>query len=115
MTRTEIEQLTALMDEERAKLLRGDLRGVTVLTPQKERLAARLAGGTAPADPGALAELGRAARRNAALLAAAIGGVKAARARLAAARHGAGALDIYDQSGQRQKVGAGPARVERRA
>jgi flagellar biosynthesis/type III secretory pathway chaperone len=108
--------LDTLLGRERAALQTGDMAFLSLLAEDKLRLAQRLAGlPPGAADAAALARLRDAARHNDRLLRAALAGLRAARARLDAARRGGPALDTYDQGGQRQSLGAAPRWLERKA
>jgi YD repeat-containing protein len=83
----------------RAALCTGELAAVAALLPELERAASAL-----PADAAALAAIGREARRNVPLFAAAARGLRAARARLAEIAAARGTMQTYDGQGRRQTV-----------
>jgi flagellar biosynthesis/type III secretory pathway chaperone len=111
-----LDDLDALLAQERRCLGTGDTVGLTALAADKARLVDRIA--TLPADAADAAMLARlrdAARRNDRLLAAALSGLRAARTKLEIVRRGGPALDTYDRGGQRHSLGSPARRVERKA
>lgn len=103
-------RLESLLDETRDALLAGDLSRLGALADRTEQaLAASSPAGLA--EPGRLRDL---SRRNEALLAAAIRGVKAARRR-AVEVAGHGRFATYDAQGKRADMGAPAAALVRRA
>ncbi|HBG98193.1 MAG: hypothetical protein JKP98_01625 [Rhodobacteraceae bacterium] len=108
-------ELDALLDRERRALRAGDVAALAALADDKARLAEALA--DLPPDRMDSAALGRlraAARHNDRMLAAALSGLRTARAKLDAARRG-GVMETYDQGGRRQTIGAAIRQVERKA
>lgn len=102
--------LERLLEAERAAIRSGDFAGLERLAAEAERMAGRLG---AEAGPAALQRLRNRAEANRRLLAAAIRGVEAARARLEVIM--SGGLSTYDDRGRTQAL-SGPSRaVERRA
>ncbi|SMH42676.1 hypothetical protein [Maritimibacter sp. HL-12] len=89
--------LDALLDEERAILLAGDLEGIARITADKKRLYARLSVAT-PA-PDRLAALRAKSSRNQQLLRAASRGIEAALERLAALRREPSEMRTYQSDG----------------
>ena len=106
----------ALLERERACLLRGDLSGVAALAREKETLAAAFAEAAGRADPAAIAALRDRAARNRDLLEAAMQGIRRVSARLSAYRQVQRSMDTYDPQGRRATIaGASMHRLERRA
>lgn len=106
-------RLLALLGEERAALLAGDLTALAALADRKEALTDTLESeGAAPRDA---QEITRAAQANQALLQAAMEGLKAASARLDLARSGGPPLSTYGADGRSEIHTADRPRVERRA
>lgn len=95
--------LEKLLDEEREKILRGDVVTVSRLAGQKEALLSRL--DMAKEDAGQLSRLRAKADRNKDLLEAAIRGIQKVMQRLEVLRRGQRPLFTYNQSGQSQKLG----------
>ncbi|MBS9717726.1 flagellar biosynthesis protein FlgN [Pseudohalocynthiibacter aestuariivivens] len=103
----ELLSLEKLLDEERKKILLGDVVNVSRLASQKEALLSRL--GMSAEDAGQLSQLRAKADRNRELLEAAIRGIRNVTQRLEFLRRGQRPLlTTYDQSGQSQNLG-GPA------
>lgn len=100
-----MDDLGRLLERERALILRGDLAGAAALAPLKEAAAPRWG------EAGRLLGL---ARRNGALLRAAIEGLRDAARGRAAAAEARGRLGTYDAQGARAESLPAP-RVERRA
>jgi hypothetical protein len=109
-------RLAGLLEEERGQLLAGNSAALFDLARRKaEALAALEALPREAADAAALSALGESARRNEALIGAALRGVAAARTRLAEARETASRLQTYDRSGQRSKLDGSAVSLERKA
>lgn len=108
------EDLAALLAEERARLLAGDLAVVPALIFRKERLLSHLQTGAPPPAP-VLERLKAAAQANQGLLDAALRGVRAARERLESLRAGGAALSTYDARGRAATLTSARPSVERRA
>lgn len=105
----------ALLDRERAALLRGDLGAVAALAREKEALLVRLVPGPG-ADPALLETLRTRAERNQTLLDAALHGIRLVSERLAAYRNVRRAMDTYDPQGRKATIPGDVAhRLERRA
>jgi len=106
------DRLLALLAEERAALLSGDLGALSVLSGRKEALAeileSEVLGQTQARDVAA------AARQNQALLKAAIEGLQAARTRLETARAGGPPLSTYGADGRAQTHSTAKPGLERR-
>ena len=118
MTRDETDTiftaLGSLLERERAALLAGELEQVTELLEEKAQLIDRLA--QIPAEDRRLQELRGKAQRNEHLLESTLEGIRAVAQRLSTIRRLRGALETYDQRGQRLSLpAADPNRVERRA
>ncbi len=106
--------LEALLEEERQALLAGDIGRFATLADRKEALAGRLQG--QDADPATLAALRSRLERNAALLDAALAGIRSVADRLAAMREVREALATYDPRGQRRNIRQAAApRLEKRS
>lgn len=110
-----IAALTALLAAEAEAIRRGALPELGALAARMAELMAAL-----PAAPGSVPahELMRirvAAEANSRLLAAALRGVEAARARMTSIRRAGLRLDTYDSAGRARAVSFAPGSVERRA
>jgi hypothetical protein len=107
-----VADLLALLEDEAAAILAGDLAALDRLAPRKRALADDLLARTPPeADRAAL---GRSAERNARLLRAALAGVRAARDSIARARDGA-AFDSYGKDGAAIRIAPARQSLERKA
>ncbi|MFN6951413.1 MAG: hypothetical protein ACK4NE_02300 [Albidovulum sp.] len=108
-------RLRDLLAREADLIRRGNFADLPDLAARKAGLIELLASASDGADVSALDGLRAASEANGRLLAAALRGIAAARARLAAI-HAAGAgLDTYDRHGRAQRVTFAGGRVERRA
>jgi hypothetical protein len=105
--------LEEILARERRHILQGDIDAVVRLTPEKERLIARLAQGRV--EQGELDRLKEKAERNGALLAAAAQGFKAAQARIAGLARGSDDLATYSSDGNRAGLRARAADFNKRA
>lgn len=105
-------QLHALLEEERAELIAGNLDRLGALTAEKNRLAAAILNGQSAALTPELKDL---CARNQELVAAALKGARAATKRLTELRAVQSRLSTYDQSGQKQTVSATPSALEKKA
>ncbi|OIQ77653.1 hypothetical protein GALL_406500 [mine drainage metagenome] len=117
MTKSEMSAdcaLETLLDAELDAIRRGELSALEDLSTRTENLLESLIAGPMP-DARTLERLRAKATRNAATLAAASRGVRAARRRLAELFQAAEGLDTYDASGRRNGLGANATKVERRA
>lgn len=108
-------KLDALLEQERALLLEGDLEGLGMLLPLKEQMVEMLL-----RDDGAnrqmIQPLEGKLHRNQLLLDGALDGIRAVAKRLADLRHVRSALDTYDERGRKQSVLTPTApKVEKRA
>jgi hypothetical protein len=92
--------LETLLDETRDALLAGDLLRLAALTAQLDQAAPA-------ADPAPLARSRRKAARNAALLEAALKGIRAARRRATELAQ-PGRFSTYDATGRRGALGTDP-------
>ncbi|WP_375551017.1 hypothetical protein [Rhodophyticola porphyridii] len=106
--------LMALLTRQGEDLRNGDLAGLARSTPALAQALEQL-GRTRPAetDEEALQSLRRAARQNAELMAAALRGVKAARAMLA--QKPDASFTGYDATGRTAPIGAARPNLERRS
>ncbi|MBO6603384.1 hypothetical protein [Rhodophyticola sp.] len=106
--------LMALLTRQGEDLRNGDLAGLARSTPALARALEQL-GRTRPAetDEEALQSLRRAARQNAELMAAALRGVKAARAMLA--QKPDASFTGYDATGRTAPIGSARPNLERRS
>ena len=109
-----IAQLDALLETERAALLRGDLQAIADTVAKKEQLIDMLNKGVArPAD---LSGLHHKLRRNQALLDGALQGIRTVAARMAAYRRIRKSMDTYDREGRKLTIPGDISRkVEKRA
>ncbi len=109
-----IAQLDALLETERAALLRGDLQAIADTVARKEQLIGTLNTGVArQAD---LSGLHHKLRRNQALLDGALLGIRAVSARIAAYRQIRKSMDTYDRDCRKLTIPGDISRkVERRA
>lgn len=105
-------ELTRLLDQERAAVLKGDFGALKRLAAKKERLIALLVQGSPVGDQ--LERLRRKAERNHTLLKAAAGGVRSVIDKIENSGAIQTSLETYDKSGRRQDSLNGPASVERR-
>jgi hypothetical protein len=112
---TDFSQLDFLLEQERAFLLEGDLKGLGTLLPAKERLVELLLSNVA-ANRDQITPLEGKLHRNQLLLDGALDGIRAVAARLAALRQVRTALDTYDARGRKQRVEmVASANLEKRA
>jgi hypothetical protein len=100
---TDFTQLDALLEQERAFLLEGDLEGLGKLLPGKEKLVELLLSDTG-VNRDHITPLEGKLERNQLLLNGALDGIRAVAARLAALRQVRSALDTYDARGRKQRV-----------
>ena len=108
--------LDALLEEERAALLRGDLDELEDMHARKSALLDQLHALDAARDADALHDLQAKLTRNHALLDSAMLGIRAVARRLAAVRRVRETLDTYDEDGNKSSVDISIARaVEKRA
>lgn len=107
----DLRRLLKLLDQEHDALCRADLAGLERLMPRKLALLERI--DTVPADSPALQRLGNAARRNARLFEALIGGLNEARHLLAALRNGAQG-QTYGRNGARALLEPPQGQLQRR-
>lgn len=105
--------LLAILDEERSALLKGDYVDLDRLAPEKQKMLAKLP--ELGLSEGYMQRVAHAVRRNQALLAAAIDGMRAAQGRMSTLREQRSSFSTYDKSGQRQNVGTGQSVIERKA
>ena len=108
-------RIEALLEQERAALLSGDLRALGDLAEEKERLFTCLQG-LGPERLDSLRGLHDMASRNQALLDGALQGIRLATARLSAYRRLRKSMDTYDPQGRKTAIpGVVARKVERRA
>lgn len=114
MDKQVLSALDALLDDERAALIAGDLDRIAVLADRKASLVAGLA--DTQDDKEALLPLHHKIKRNQALLDGALEGIRTVTARIAAMRGVNATLETYDRNGRRQTWYAPRGNgVERRA
>ncbi len=108
-----IDALDALLDAEKAAILSANYDALGPIEESKERLLGQLS----PSDNQAatLHRIKSGIEANQALLRAAIKGVAAARARVAALQHVRDEFSIYDQSGRIAKVANRSGTLEKKA
>lgn len=114
----ELRKLGRLLDQEREALRGADFKRIESMAPRKLALIERLESGgisSLSEDERRLGEeIGESVRRNQALIAAALEGVRDAQQLLARARlprrH-----ETYSQNGKRQMISETPGRLERRS
>lgn len=110
-----VAELRTLIDRESDAVRRGAFADLAALGVRKAVLIEALSPmpeGVAPTD---LQALRTACETNGRLLEAALDGIAAARARLAAIRQAGSRLDTYDHAGRAQRVSFAAMTVERRA
>jgi len=107
-------RLDALLETERAALLRGDLKSIALGVAEKERLIAAFEALDAP--QAGLADLQAKLIRNQALFDGALQGIRSVALRIASFRHIRKSMDTYDRQGRKQTIfGDIARRVEKRA
>lgn len=99
----DLTKLEALLEQERAFLLEGDLEGLGTLLPVKEHLMDVLLE-DAEGNREKIMPLEDKLQRNQLLLDGALDGIRVVAARLAALRQVRTALDTYDAQGRKQQV-----------
>lgn len=99
----ELTKLDALLEQERAFLLKGDLQGLGTLLPAKEKLVEILLDGD-EAHRDQIVPLEVKLQRNQLLLDGALDGIRSVAMRLAALREVRTALDTYDAQGRKNRV-----------
>ncbi|WP_299026863.1 hypothetical protein [uncultured Sulfitobacter sp.] len=99
----DLSKLEALLEQERAFLLEGDLEGLGTLLPVKEHLMDLLLD-DAEMNRAKIQPLEEKLQRNQLLLDGALDGIRAVATRLAALRQVRSALDTYDAQGRKQSV-----------
>lgn len=113
MSRSDLKRMIAVLERERAALAAVDLPQLERLMPRKAALLARIEGDTV-ADPALLQRMGDAARRNARLFEALIGGIRDTRELIARVRTGARG-QTYGRNGARAILDPPSGTVHRRA
>lgn len=113
-TQVVMNELDALLDEERDALLAGNLDAMSALVERKENLISTLNAHQQPqAD---LVHLQGKVSRNQTLLDGTLEGIRAVTGRLAAFRKIRRTLETYDQTGQKTTISdASESKVEKRA
>jgi flagellar biosynthesis/type III secretory pathway chaperone len=99
----ELSELDTLLDQERAFLLNGDLKGLGTLLPAKEKLVEILSEGDESHHEQIVPLEGK-LQRNQLLLDGALEGIRSVAARLAALREVRTSLDTYDAQGRKKRV-----------
>ena len=114
---TEIDELAAILTEERALLKTGRIAALAEAGARKAALVDRLLSHppTGGAGRAALARLAAEARVNERLIGAALRGVQAAAGRLRAVRDAAAGLTAYTADGRSVRHTTRPGTVEKRA
>ncbi len=110
---TLVTRIETILQAERAALRAGSFDALEKIAPIKASIVPHLMSGKLAT--GHLTRLRHIAARNEAMLAASMEGVRAAATRLAQIREALEPLNTYSQDGERQKLGRGKAKVERRA
>lgn len=103
----------ALLDREKAFILKGDLEGVFKLAREKERLMTRLA--RSRVEPEVLNSLRYRAERNNRLLDASARGFQAVKEHLERLQESPSRLKTYGSDGQRADLGKGAGGFNKRA
>ncbi len=110
-----IDDLSALLDRERAALLDGDLEAIAALMQRKETLIDQM-NTQAPQTREVMSGLQGKVIRNQELLDGALQGIRKVAARMAAVRRIRRNLETYDKSGRKSEVtGIIDHKVEKRA
>ena len=112
--RDPLRAMETLLGAEREALMAGDLARLPELIAAKERLLPTLETGGVTGGATAAERLRRRAEANQALIAAALGGLRMARARIETARAGGPALSTYDAQGRAGENGAPRPSLTRR-
>jgi len=108
-------KLDALLEQERAFLLEGDLEGLGSLLPLKEQMVELLLNDAKP-NRAMIKPLEGKLHRNQLLLDGALKGIQTVASRLAALRQVRSTLETYDSLGRKQSVSTPTApKVEKRA
>lgn len=102
-TQKDIDDLEALLDAERAALLKGDLVALTEMLAQKEALIGSLKT-QSNSDLPVLQRLDTKLRRNQLLLNGALEGIREVAGRLATLRRMRGGLETYSSDGTRKHI-----------
>jgi flagellar biosynthesis/type III secretory pathway chaperone len=114
-TQSAVDQLDALLEEERDALLSGDLERLNDMLPSKEALITTLNTDADTDHPG-LQHLNIKVRRNQLLLDGALEGIRAVAKKMAHIRETRGAIETYDAEGRKKIIPAETERsVEKRA
>lgn len=110
MTET-AEMLEAVLEVERFVLSTGNLGSLKEIIAEKARLIDKLS----TEDAGSLGKLQESARRNQAMLDAALKGIRAAQQRVSAIMQAGHTLNSYDDQGRARRITGDHRNVERRA
>jgi hypothetical protein len=95
--------LDALLEQERAFLIKGDLEGLGTLLPLKEQMVNLLLSNS-EANLDAIVPIEGKLARNQLLLDGALEGIRSVASRLSALREVRNALDTYDAQGRKRRV-----------
>jgi len=110
-----IDELDQILDRERSALMAGDLGKMEELLAKKEKAISKLNSVT-ELERESLAQVQSKVSRNQQLLDSAMDGIRSVAARMAELRRIRRGLDVYDQTGQRNRYGTrGASRLEKRA
>lgn len=111
-----LDTMDALLEEERAALLSGDLDGLTEMLGRKEAVLEEIALLSTSAPDTRLQDVQKKLVRNQALLDSAMAGIRSVARRLAMVRRVRESLEYYDEDGAKASVVIGVERsVEKRA
>lgn len=112
---TLIDELDAILDEERAALLEGDLKKVEAILARKE-LAIEGLNSFSDLERQTLSHVQNKVTRNQDLLESAMEGIRSVAARMAELRRVRKGLEVYDSAGRRTRFGTrADQKLERRA
>ncbi|MBY6066438.1 flagellar biosynthesis protein FlgN [Leisingera aquaemixtae] len=110
-----IDELDNILDRERVALMAGDLSKLEELLAKKEKVISKLNSVT-ELEREALELVQTKLSRNQQLLDSAMEGIRSVAARMAELRRIRRGLDVYDQSGRRNRFGTrGATKLEKRA
>ena len=110
-----IDELDQILDRERAALMSGELGKLEELFARKEKLIGKLNDAT-ELERESLEQVQIKVSRNQELLGSAMDGIRTVAARMAELRRIRKGLDVYDQSGRRNRFGTlGATKLEKRA
>jgi flagellar biosynthesis/type III secretory pathway chaperone len=109
-----VRTLEACLGQEQLHLLRGEIEPLSELGGKRRQIMDALEAADR-IDPEVLARLQRLARRNMAMIEAALRGVRSARLRIEEIRRVSRSLDTYSAKGAMENLGDAHRNVERRA